>query len=131
MEGDVTVALVAGAAAVAGGIVTAIAAFFTRRYELKRVTEQARDQYLVERDKTLWEQAGDFWDKRAADLTNSLQLEREAREAETTALKAELALKTLDISALRKRSDDCDERATGLERRLVKAAQDLQSSGAS
>lgn len=125
MSTEIVVALIAAAGIVLAGGVGMATAYLTARRATKTQTDAAESEFLKERDKLLWEKAGEFWDQRAADLSNQVNLERTAREAAVANLAAELAVVKQNNAELQRQNLECEKTLRLFEVRLKRAGEQL------
>ena len=127
MSTEVVVALIAAGGIIMAGGVGALTAYLTGRHQARAQAETVTQEFLADREKLLWDQAGKFWDERAEGLVRDVTLERSAREAETAALKADIALLKQDSLKLNQAHQDCEATVKSLEVRLIRAGEQLRA----
>jgi hypothetical protein len=123
MSTEIIVALIAATGA--SGTIGAFTAYLTARRTARVQAKAAEDEFLGDRDKLLWEQAGKFWDQRAATLTNQVETERAARIAGALKLEADLALLALDNVELKRARLECEDSLRTFREGLVSAGETL------
>lgn len=125
MSTEIIVALIAAGGLILAGGVGMATAYLTARHTARTQTQAAETEFLAERDKLLWEQAGKFWDERAASLTNQVSLERTAREAAVANLVAEVAVVKQNNAELQRQNLECEKNLRDFSERLKKAGEVL------
>lgn len=125
MSTEIIVALIAAGGIILAGGVGMATAYLTARHTTKTHTEAAETEFLKARDQLLWDKAGEFWDQRAADLSNQVALERTAREAAVANLTAELAVVKQGNAELQRQNLECEKNLKIFEMRLKRAGEQL------
>lgn len=132
MSTEIIVALVAACGVILAAGVGMATAYLTARHTAQqqgkvaqRQVEVKEAEFLEARDKLLWDKAGEFWDQRAADLTNQVALERTSREASVASLVAEVAIVKQNNAELQRQNLECEKNLRDFSERLKKAGEVL------